>query len=60
MELYAKIIASGLEFTQGVFGAALGAAIFTLVKTSVLIMCIVGPLLLGVLTLSRRGLKPGY
>jgi NADH-quinone oxidoreductase subunit H len=56
MELYAKIIAIGLEFTEGVFGAALGAAIFTLVKTSVLIMCIVGPLLGAVayLTLLER------
>ena len=56
MELYAKIIAIGLEFTQGVFGPVLGAAIFTLVKTSVLIMCIVGPLLLAVayLTLLER------
>lgn len=56
MELYAKIIASGLEFTQGVFGPALGAAIFALVKTSVLIMCIVGPLLGAVayLTLLER------
>src|SRR5512141_2725221 len=45
MELYAKIIAIGLGFAQGIFGTALGAAIFTLVKTSVLIMLIVGPLL---------------
>ena len=56
MELYAKIIAIGLEFTQGVFGPVLGAAIFTLVKTSALIMLIVGPLLLAVayLTLLER------
>jgi NADH-quinone oxidoreductase subunit H len=56
MELYAKIIATGLELTQGVFGPVLGAAIFTLVKTSVLIMCIVGPLLGAVayLTLLER------
>ena len=56
MELYANMIASGLEFTQGLFGPVLGAAIFTLVKTSVLIMCIVGPLLGAVayLTLLER------
>jgi NADH-quinone oxidoreductase subunit H len=50
------MIASGLEFTQGLFGPVLGAAIFTLVKTSVLIMCIVGPLLGAVayLTLLER------
>ena len=56
MELYAKIIAIGLEFTQGMFGPVLGAAIFTLVKTSALIMLIVGPLLLAVayLTLLER------
>lgn len=56
MELYANMIAIGLEFTQGLFGPVLGAAIFTLVKTSVLIMCIVGPLLGAVayLTLLER------
>ena len=56
MELYAKIIAIGLEFSQGVFGPELGAAIFTLVKTSVLIMLIVAPLLGAVayLTLLER------
>jgi NADH-quinone oxidoreductase subunit H len=56
MELYASMIAIGLEFTQGVFGPALGGAIFTLIKTSVLIMLIVGPLLLAVayLTLLER------
>jgi len=56
MELYAKIIALGLEFAQGMLGSALGAAVFTLVKTSVLIMCIVGPLLGAVayLTLLER------
>ena len=54
--LYAKIIAIGLEFTQGLFGPVLGAGIFTLVKTSVLIMLIVGPLLGAVayLTLLER------
>jgi NADH-quinone oxidoreductase subunit H len=45
LELYARIIAIGLEFAQGMLGPVLGAAAFTLVKTSVLIMCIVGPLL---------------
>ena len=45
LELYAKLIALGLEFTQGIFGPVLGAGIFTLVKTSALIMLIVGPLL---------------
>lgn len=45
MQLYAKITAIGLEFTQGLFGPELGAGIFVLVKTSVLIMLIVGPLL---------------
>jgi len=56
MELYAKIIAIGLEFSQGMFGPALGAAIFTLVKTSVLITLIVAPLLGAVayLTLLER------
>ncbi|MGP1675644.1 MAG: NADH-quinone oxidoreductase subunit NuoH [Burkholderiales bacterium] len=56
MELYAKIIAIGLEFAQGLFGPALGTAIFTLVKTSVLIMLIVAPLLGAVayLTLLER------
>lgn len=56
MELYAKIIAFGLEFAQGLLGAALGAAVFTLVKVSVLIMLIVAPLLLAVayLTLLER------
>jgi NADH-quinone oxidoreductase subunit H len=54
--LYAKIIAIGLEFAQGMLGPELGAAVFTLVKTSVLIMCIVGPLLGAVayLTLLER------
>src|SRR5512146_2841702 len=56
MELYAKIIAAGLGFAQGIFGSALGAAIFTLVKTSVLIMLIVAPMLGAVayLTLLER------
>ncbi len=56
MELYAKIIALGLEFAQGLFGPALGAAVFTLVKTSVLITLIVAPLLGAVayLTLLER------
>jgi len=54
--LYAKTIAIGLEFAQGMLGPELGAAVFTLVKTSVLIMCIVGPLLGAVayLTLLER------
>ncbi len=56
MELYAKIIAIGLEFFQGLFGPELGTAIFTLVKISVLIMLIVAPLLGAVayLTLLER------
>ena len=56
MELYASIIAIGLAFAQGLLGPALGAAVFTLVKTSVLIMLIVGPLLGAVayLTLLER------
>ncbi len=56
MELYAKIIAIGLGFAQGLFGPVLGAALFTLVKTSVLIMLIVAPLLGAVayLTLLER------
>ena len=56
MELYAKIVAIGLELFQSLLGQAVGAAVFTLVKTSVLIMCIVGPLLGGVayLTLLER------
>ena len=54
--LYAKIIAIGLEFAQGMLGPELGTAVFTLVKTSVLIMCIVGVLLGAVayLTLLER------
>ena len=43
--LYSKLVAAGLAFFQGLFGVALGAALFTLVKTSVLIMLIVAPLL---------------
>ncbi len=56
MQLYAKIIAVGLGFAQGVFGPELGAAIFTLVKILVLIMLIVAPLLGAVayLTLLER------
>ena len=56
MQLYAKIIAIGLEFFQGLFGPELGAGIFTLVKTSILIT-IVGSVLLGAvayLTLLER------
>ena len=45
MELYTNVIATGLGYAQSWFGPALGTAIFTLVKTSVLIMCIVAPLL---------------
>ena len=45
MELYAKVIAIGLGYAQGWFGPELGTALFTLVKTVVLIMVIVGPLL---------------
>jgi NADH-quinone oxidoreductase subunit H len=56
MELYANMIAIGLGYAQSWFGPALGTAIFTLVKTSVLIMCIVAPLLGAVayLTLLER------
>jgi NADH-quinone oxidoreductase subunit H len=56
MELYANVIAIGLGYAQSWFGPALGAAIFTLVKISVLIMCIVAPLLGAVayLTLLER------
>ena len=45
MELYATVVAAGLKFAQGLLGEALGSAAFTLVKTSVLIMVIVAPLL---------------
>jgi len=45
LALYAKLIAAGLELFQGLLGPQLGTAMFTLVKTSVLIMLIVGPLL---------------
>ena len=45
MELYATVVAAGLQFAQGLLGEALGSAAFTLVKTSVLIMVIVAPLL---------------
>jgi len=56
LALYAKIVAIGLEFAQSMLGPELGAAVFTLVKTSVLIMCIVAPLLGAVayLTLLER------
>jgi NADH-quinone oxidoreductase subunit H len=56
MELYANVIATGLGYAQSWFGPVLGAAIFALVKTSVLIMCIVAPLLGAVayLTLLER------
>ena len=56
MELYANMIATGLGYAQSWFGPALGTAIFTLVKTSVLILCIVAPLLGAVayLTLLER------
>jgi NADH-quinone oxidoreductase subunit H len=56
MQLYANVVAVGLDFAQGLFGAEFGKVIFTLVKTSVLIMVIVGPLLGAVayLTLLER------
>jgi NADH-quinone oxidoreductase subunit H len=56
MDLYAKLIATGLGYAQTWFGPELGAALFTLVKTSVLIMLIVAPLLGAVayLTLLER------
>ncbi|MFI4982072.1 MAG: NADH-quinone oxidoreductase subunit H, partial [Nevskiales bacterium] len=45
MELYHSVIATGLGFAQELLGPVLGTAVFTLVKTSVLIMLIVAPLL---------------
>jgi len=56
MDLYANLIATGLGYAQSWFGPALGTALFTLVKTSVLIMLIVAPLLGAVayLTLLER------
>ena len=45
LALYAKLIAAGMDFSQSLLGPALGAAVFTLLKTSVLIMLIVAPLL---------------
>ena len=56
MELYASVIATGLGYAQSWFGPALGAAIFTVVKITVLIMLIVAPLLGAVayLTLLER------
>jgi len=45
LDLYAQLIAFGLKFAQGMFGPVWGPALFTLVKTSVLIMVIVGPML---------------
>jgi len=45
MDLYAQLIAAGMGFAQSLLGPALGAAVFTLLKTSVLIMLIVAPLL---------------
>jgi NADH-quinone oxidoreductase subunit H len=56
LALYAKLIAAGMGYSQSLLGPALGAAVFTLVKTSVLIMLIVAPLLGAVayLTLLER------
>jgi len=56
MALYQQLIATGLGYAQSFFGPALGAAIFTLVKTSILITLIVAPLLGAVayLTLLER------
>ena len=56
MELYAKIVAIGLAFTQSLLGPELGTAVFALLKISVLIMLIVAPLLGAVayLTLLER------
>jgi len=56
LALYAKMIAIGLEFAQGMLGPELGAGVFTLVKTSVLIGIMVGVLLGAVayLTLLER------
>jgi len=56
MDLYANLIAAGLGYAQSWFGEPLGTALFTLVKTSVLIMLIVAPLLGAVayLTLLER------
>ncbi len=56
MELYTNVVATGLGIAQGWFGPVLGTAIFIVFKTSVLIMCIVGPMLGGVayLTLLER------
>ena len=56
MELYTKITGIGLEIAQSHFGPELGRALFTLVKTSILIMLIVAPLLGAVayLTLLER------
>jgi NADH-quinone oxidoreductase subunit H len=50
------VIAIGLGYAQSWFGPALGTAIFTVIKTSALIMCIVAPLLGAVayLTLLER------
>ncbi|TSA16092.1 MAG: NADH-quinone oxidoreductase subunit NuoH [Betaproteobacteria bacterium] len=56
MALYQQLIATGLGYAQSFFGPVLGAAIFTLVKTSILITLIVAPLLGAVayLTLLER------
>jgi len=56
MDLYAKVIAAGLGYSQGWFGPELGTSIFTLVKLLVLIVIIVAPLLGAVayLTLLER------
>jgi NADH-quinone oxidoreductase subunit H len=56
MDLYAKVIATGLGYSQAWLGPELGAAIFTLVKILVLIVIIVAPLLGAVayLTLLER------
>ncbi|MFI4981535.1 MAG: hypothetical protein ACHQIO_14410 [Nevskiales bacterium] len=43
MDLYANLIAAGLGYVQTWFGPVLGTAIFTLVKTLVLIVLIVAP-----------------
>ncbi len=45
MELYANVVAAGLGYFRDFLGPTLGPLAFTVVKTSILIMVIVGPML---------------
>ena len=57
-ELYASLQQMGLQLSESVFGVAWGAPLFTIVKTVLLILCVVIPLMLSIayLTLWERKL----